>query len=135
MKHLRGPLTEDEWNWLLAEEQDPEFLNLPKRLTKRITVDKETGCWLVSGWNDGKGHAKFRINITVHYVHRVVYEWVWGFNKSDGDCIHHVCYNANCCNPEHLEHATVSENTKDFHDRLKYLKSLALEIDSKDIPF
>lgn len=67
-------------------------------------------CWLWSGWSDGKGHGKVRIDGRAVYLHR--YSWEQ-FNDREIPCgLHgdHLCRNRPCFNPMHIEPVPAIEN-------------------------
>lgn len=85
---------------------------LMDRLLARVTVMDASGCWEVSGANNGIGYA------VIHsggrdgrqlYAHRVSYEHFVG-PIPVGLVLDHLCRNPCCCNPEHLEPVTQREN-------------------------
>lgn len=87
---------------------------LPLRLAARISVDMDCGCWLVSGYGTGKGHAKAFAMGREHKAHRLVYTCLVGPIPA-GHVLDHKravgCQHRNCANPAHLEPVTVQENT------------------------
>lgn len=88
---------------------------LPARIRARITVADmgyfKGPCWLVSGWNDGKGHAKVRWGGRCTYVHRVTLGLFSGVDPKELDTVDHLCRQEPCCNPDHLEDVTSKINT------------------------
>lgn len=88
---------------------------IPKRIWQRITV-VDLGfrlgpCWLTSGWDDGKGHAKAHWQKRDTFVHRIVYHLFHGTPVFDLDTIDHLCRNRSCCHPMHLENVAHKVNT------------------------
>ena len=83
------------------------------RLQRLIVVNVETGCWEWKGntttngygkWQRGPGHRE-------RVAHRITYEHYKDMkipDKMQGD---HLCRNRICCNPDHIEIVTPSENT------------------------
>ncbi len=71
------------------------------------------GCWLWTGFRY-KGHRNpygmFHIEGKLRRVHRVSYKIANG-DIPDGFVIDHLCRNAICVNPTHLEAVTSRENT------------------------
>lgn len=70
------------------------------------------GCWLYTGSRNKWGYGRvkvFRSRQTV--CHRVTYEHFVG-PIPDGLEIDHLCRRPACCNPDHLEAVTHSENMK-----------------------
>lgn len=113
MKHMRGGIFREGIEALKKEATDMYPLNLPRRIVDRIKQPfLPCGCWEVTGWDDGKGYKKMRVNNSAHYVHRVVYELLVG-EFPHGLVLHHLCYNRCCCNPLHLAPVTVQFNTRD----------------------
>jgi hypothetical protein len=75
------------------------------RFARKIEVDTKTGCW---NWqaslnNDGYG------NFNQTSAHRFIYEYVFGGISAKWQ-IDHLCRNRRCCNPNHLEMVTASQN-------------------------
>lgn len=81
------------------------------RILKRVTIDSE-GCWLVSGWNDGKGYAKISVKGKSKFTHRVMFEWFNRRKIRKGLQIDHICCSRGCCNPLHLQAVTNKTNSK-----------------------
>lgn len=82
------------------------------RLLKRITID-ENGCWIYPTLNEngygviGRGGR----NGPTMRTHRLTYEQFVG-PIPDGLEIDHLCRVRSCCNPEHLEAVTRTENIR-----------------------
>lgn len=81
-----------------------------ERIRANVIVD-DNGCWrwllykLPNGYGMiGMGHACKK------YVHRVAHE-AWKGPIPPGLVIDHLCRVRDCCNPEHLEAVTPSQNT------------------------
>lgn len=112
------PITVDEVALLLREEKGILSLmpriELPARIVQRITINQETGCWLLSGWSSGNGFAKISIKGRSRQLHRVIYTLLKG-PIPDGLVLDHAkergCRHRNCGNPEHLRPVTVQVNT------------------------
>ena len=63
-----------------------------------------------SGWSDGKGHPKVRVDGKPIYLHRLSWE---KFNGREFPCgMHgdHLCRNRPCFNPMHIEPVPPVEN-------------------------
>ncbi len=75
------------------------------RFAKNIEVDSKTKCWnwLASLNNAGYG------NFNRTSAHRFIYEFVFGGIPGKLQ-LDHLCRNRGCCNPNHLEIVTASEN-------------------------
>ncbi len=75
------------------------------RFARKIEVDSATGCWnwLASLNNAGYG------NFNRTSAHRFIYEFVFGGIPGKLQ-LDHLCRNRGCCNPNHLEMVTASEN-------------------------
>lgn len=93
--------------------QLPDFI--PDRIRNRITIvdngDHRGPCWMVSGWDDGKGHKKIRWGGVCTFVHRVVLALHLKREVKELDTVDHLCRYEPCCNPAHLENVTVKVNT------------------------
>jgi len=102
----------------MSIDLDELFESLPNRWKVRIKFSAHLfegfPCWEWHGWNDGKdngrGHAKTKIQGKAVYVHRAIYEMVAGDVPAEY-VMDHRCENMPCCNPKHLEVVTVRENT------------------------
>lgn len=82
------------------------------RILARITIT-ESGCWEYPTHNEngyGVIGAGPRKSPTLR-THRVTYERLVG-PIPEGHEIDHLCRNRACCNPEHLEPVTRSENVR-----------------------
>jgi hypothetical protein len=74
-------------------------------------VDPESGCWVWLRGTNGVGYGTLRRNGRDHYAHR------WFYEKHVGPIpagleLDHLCRNRLCCNPEHLEAVTRTENLR-----------------------
>lgn len=91
---------------LTVTEKDAE------RISRRITIDLDTGCWLFpTGQKDG--YARVKIKNRQAYVHRATYTYCRG-PIPDELTLDHVkawgCQHRSCCNPSHLEPVTLEVN-------------------------
>lgn len=77
----------------------------PESFTRRITV-QDDGCWAFATLT-GSGYGWFQEARA--YAHRFAYEAVVG-PIPDGMVIDHLCRNARCVNPAHMEAVTQREN-------------------------
>jgi hypothetical protein len=82
-------------------------------------VERSSGCWTWSGAStvaDGFRYGVWKHRGRLLRVHRVAYQIAGGI--LDLDCtVDHTCENKLCCNPEHLEQVTPSENTSRAYAR------------------
>tara|TARA_Y100000034_G_scaffold136784_1_gene215748 strand:- start:8034 stop:9029 length:996 start_codon:yes stop_codon:yes gene_type:complete len=92
--------------------------------TENVTVEwiksncniNEKDCWL---WGKGifsNGYGQVSYNNKTCRVHKVVWELI-NNNVPDNLIIRHICDNRLCCNPDHLELGTLSENRIDVLER------------------
>lgn len=81
------------------------------RMTQKMTINIETGCWDWIGAKQSNGYGRLWDGKKSSYAHRVSYEIFYGAigNKLDID---HLCRNRCCVNPLHLEPVTRSLNLK-----------------------
>ncbi len=73
-------------------------------------VDDSGSCWIWTGIKDYKGYGQFSANNKKHLAaHRWAYEALVGPIK-EGFVVDHLCRNRACCNPDHMEIVTPTEN-------------------------
>lgn len=80
-------------------------------LERHTVVDESTGCWEWQGAHTRDGYGMLRIENRAISSHRYSYTTLVG-PIPEGLEIDHLCRNRNCCNPEHLEPVTRSENLR-----------------------
>jgi hypothetical protein len=84
------------------------------RILRRITVDASSGCWLWTGHTDRHGYGQVKLRGRAHWVHRVMVQAFRGQFPDARDANNKKeCLNPSCCNPDHLEPLTRSENGRD----------------------
>lgn len=83
-----------------------------ERVLARV-VKQPNGCWDFIGASNGSGYGIVQLGAPhgTDRTHRVVYRHFVGEIPA-GMTLDHLCTNAACCNPAHLEPVTRSENTK-----------------------
>jgi HNH endonuclease len=72
-------------------------------------LDHATGCWIWQRSDTRGGYGHLRHEGQMQYAHRVYYERYRGAIPA-GLQLDHLCRNARCVNPEHLEPVTGLEN-------------------------
>ena len=91
----------------------------PKPIHERFwsKVCRGQGCWEWIGMRSN-GYGRFRINNPrrKELAHRMAWILTYG-SIPDGMVIRHKCDNTGCCNPDHLEIGTQSDNMKDMWER------------------
>lgn len=86
------------------------FASLPERIRKKISKNKETGCWeWTGGLNRGYGIAWW--NGTTMRAHRVVYGLLVRELNGPDELLDHGCRNPRCVNPAHLRPVTHQQNS------------------------
>lgn len=88
------------------------------RILRRVHVSPETGCWLWTGHKDRHGYGQVKLRGRAHWVHRVLAQAFQG-QFADGIEANHraECLNPSCCNPDHLNGLTKSENVAEANRR------------------
>lgn len=97
----------EAWGW-----GDPR---IPARIWEKISPEPNTGCWLWTGyvqeWKDGDGYEQTWFDGKLLRPHVVMYKYFKGEIPSGLD-LDHLCRVRCCCNPDHLEPVSRSENNK-----------------------
>lgn len=75
-------------------------------------VDEETGCWNFNGAKDRKGYGKLGAMNRQWYAHRFSWFLQNGEIPEHG-VILHLCHNASCVNPDHLQLGSSTDNLLD----------------------
>ena len=109
-----------EWNRppeLRVEAVRPELQRNLDWITGRCERDPNTRCWNWKGAKNKKGYGRIKIEGKLYLPHRMV-AYCTGKVPTLGDkkrmvCVMHLCDNPSCCNPDHLEAGTMSENMMD----------------------
>lgn len=93
-------------------------LELFRRITDRVKIDPESGCWIYEGSDSGNGrgggYGRIRVCGATMAVHRVMFQIFNGPIPSTRhvDHVKPKCISRRCCNPDHLEDVTHKENQK-----------------------
>jgi len=89
-------------------------MNQPLALRFWAKVEKGANCWRWTGFIDKGGYGRIREagrDTPILYAHRVAYEFLIG-SIPEGLQLDHLCRNKWCCNPQHLEPVTMTENLR-----------------------
>ena len=78
------------------------------RLMARLRVEGE--CWLWTGLQH-RGYGKISLNATMEQTHVVAMFLRHGAQALAAETVNHLCLNRGCCNPDHLQFASIRENT------------------------
>ena len=76
-------------------------------------IDKTGECWLWTGCCGTNGYGLFKLEGKMWICHRFSYFLANGELPAPPLLVRHKCKSKKCCNPEHLESGTPSENTND----------------------
>ena len=79
------------------------------RIAARITLEKDTGCWIVG---DCKIYAQISVNGNLFVLTRLIYSLLKG-PIPEGNDICHTCDTPGCVNPHHLFAGTRKDNIQD----------------------
>jgi DNA-binding CsgD family transcriptional regulator len=96
---------------------------LKDRITNKIKVNPETGCWIYQGTLDKKGYGVTSVNGKRYLVHRLSYELYVG-SIPDGMFICHKCDTPSCVCPEHLFAGTPADNARDMVNKGRQAKGM-----------
>jgi hypothetical protein len=84
----------------------------PDRFWAKVSPEPNTGCWLWTGALSGsRKYGSFYYDGRMQKAHRVAYQIFVG-PVPDGLDLDHLCRVPSCCNPDHLEPVTRSENLR-----------------------
>ena len=95
-----------------------------ERFERNIRKEPDTECWTWIGAGSGKfydkesgegGYGQLRVNGKSWMAHRWAYEQKHNITLTNEDTLDHLCRNTRCCNPEHLEKVSLSENIERMH--------------------
>lgn len=90
------------------------FFENHERFFSKIKVDVQTECWEWQASKSRDGYGGFTIGKNgqngLYKAHRVAFNIFVGVIP-EGKVIDHKCRNRKCCNPEHLEVVTPTQNT------------------------
>jgi hypothetical protein len=75
------------------------------------TIDLDTGCWVWQRAKTTAGYGTLTFRGKTSYAHRVYYE-TYVADIPPGLVLDHLCRNPACCNPDHLEPVTFTENMR-----------------------
>lgn len=86
-------------------------MNLKEKL-KAYSKVSPSGCWEWQRSRNNMGYGRIAKGRNMLLAHRVAFE---EFNGPipDGLVVRHKCDNPSCCNPEHLEIGSMSDNQQD----------------------
>jgi len=101
----------------------PEDPRVIVRLLDKVKLNKETGCWVWTGYVNSDGYGILNLGRPVSkrfghsrknlraYVHRLAFAIFKG-RLDEGFDVHHTCHNRKCVRPEHLEAVDSWEHTR-----------------------
>lgn len=84
---------------------------LPERFWEKCIPEPNSGCWLWFGCLDKRGYGRFGWAKKVPRSHQVSYLVLVG-SIPEGLELDHLCKTQACCNPDHLEPVTHTENMR-----------------------
>ena len=89
-----------------------------ERFNKFVAETNPTKCWPWQGYVRSDGYGSFRFEGEKQGAHRVSYILYVGSIPS-GMEIDHICFRADCVNPNHLQPLTPSENKRRVKERVE----------------
>jgi hypothetical protein len=107
----------DKKDFIITDKQYKEiFIKIKNniKLSETINQNVDSQCWIFQGCIKS-GYGEISLNGLKYKTHILMYEAIHGIrnfveNKKE---IRHLCNNRSCCNPDHLEFGTKSENMID----------------------
>lgn len=94
-------------------------LDVVDRLLAMLDMDGDSGCWEWRGHRQN-GYGHMRVFGKRSFAHRVMLEIKLERPLLPGEVCRHVCDNPSCCNPDHLEVGSHSQNMRDATERRKF---------------
>ncbi|WP_422385796.1 HNH endonuclease signature motif containing protein [Microbacterium telephonicum] len=95
-----------------AENRDLVAPETPEELERFwAKVDKSGSCWVWTAAQSGRGYGSFTLRSKPLLAHRIAYYLAKGAHDT-GLELDHLCRNRICCNPDHLEAVTHTENMR-----------------------
>lgn len=91
-------------------------MTLIERIFARCMTVPFSGCWIWMGALTGDGYGSIKVAGKVCYTHHLTHDEVKGAPRK-GQERDHKCKIRSCCNPDHLEAVSASENAArgDWH--------------------
>lgn len=97
----------------------------PEVLWSKVDKREPNECWPWKGTIHEDGYGRTWINDRGYYAHRVIFnlanpgqiELASPTNKKAKGFLMHLCDNRVCCNPAHLQVATIKENNDDCNQK------------------
>lgn len=80
-------------------------------ILRKASPDPNTGCWLWTEGDNGRGYGRLKRNGKSHQAHRFFYEMLVG-PIPEGMTLDHKCRQTFCVNPDHLDPVTHVENVR-----------------------
>lgn len=75
----------------------------------KVSPEPNSGCWIWTGALSSSGYGSISKDKRIRSAHSAAYEFFVG-SVPDGLELDHLCHTKLCCNPQHLEPVTRSEN-------------------------
>jgi len=101
---------------LVIQKQNREK-SFSDRFWKKISIGGDVECWNWTYALNQKGYGILSREGSVRSAHRVAYELANSEAIPKGFEVRHKCDNRKCCNPNHLELGTHTENMRDMSSR------------------
>ncbi|KKL23315.1 hypothetical protein LCGC14_2426600 [marine sediment metagenome] len=90
-----------------------------ERLSERIFINLDNGCWKYIGFINKDGYGRFRVNGKKTLAHRFMYLIVFGAIPNEL-LVCHKCDNPKCVNPNHLFLGTDKDNVRDSINKKRW---------------
>ena len=81
---------------------------------EKVSIQSILECWPWTAARGGRGnlYGKFRVGNRLVYAHRLAYELMHARFVPEELVIDHLCNQPLCCNPAHMQVATIAENAR-----------------------
>ncbi len=108
---------------LRAAWEDGDLDDWVEALREKVELDAQ-GCMVWAGRTQAAGYPTVKVGRRTALVHRMSLEKKLGRGLGS-ESAHHICANARCVNPDHLQPISMRENLAEMRQRNYFIKRIA----------